>query len=521
MLVTALLSVSSMLGQGQTADLSGTYSGKEKYVQGKNAYLLDEYKLDFTYRVVMGSPVCFTDFTWTRGNSFTVNKKTQSYQTVSEYSDLKQRYDLLVPDSATFTYTMMLWSDDANCYIASAKTSLTVPYIEKAGVTVAPEVPVSLSWTGSFDDVYVGQQAKGKPGVIVANATLEKALEADRIQKGKLDKTVRGYGYMLRKLFAKANRVDLLNVKVNIKWNDDDYNYITDEYARRKAFAENYHKGNLEAANKAYMNNRKFAPAVREESPLFWSTTVAPTEKWMDAIEEGDKLYAQKKWNEASVYYQAAVKANSEISYPANRLAKIKMFNDYKNNRNVGDLELVYVEGGNGVKSFYMSKMEITQAQWGRVMGVRSPAVFKGRNNPVENISWEDAMAFIKELNRQTGMNYRLPRAEEWEYAAKGGNVTSSSDYSGGNNLPDVAWCAYNANEQTHEVGGKTPNELGLYDMTGNVAEWVANIYDKTTRVVKGGSWNDDATGSSISRTDKYPLNFKSNSIGFRVCQDE
>ena len=519
--MTALLSVSTMLGQGQNTDLSGTITGKEKYVQGNNAYLLDEYKLDYTYRVVMGSPVCVADMSWTRNNSFTVNKKSQTYQSVSEYADLKQRYDLLAPDSATFTYTMMFWSEQSNCYIASAKTSLTVPYIEKAGVTVAPEMPISLSWTESFSNVYVGQQSKDKPGTIVANATLDKAFDADKMLKGKLDKSVKGYGYTMRRIFSKTSRVDLVNVKVSIKWNDADYNYITDEYARRKAFAENYKKGNIEAAQKAYMNGRKYSPAVREESPIFWSTTVAPTEKWMEAIEEGDKLYAQKKWNEASVYYQTAVKANSEISYPANRLAKIKKYYDYKNNRNVRDLELVYVEGGKGIKSFYMSKMEITQAQWNRVMGVRSSSSFKGRNNPVENVSWEDAMAFIKELNRQTGMNYRLPRADEWEYAAKGGANASSSDYSGGNNLPDVAWCAYNASEQTHEVGTKTPNELGLYDMTGNVAEWVADIYDKTTRKVKGGSWNDDASGSAVSRTEQFPLTYKSNTIGFRVCQDE
>ena len=86
---------------------------------------------------------------------------------------------------------------------------------------------------------------------------------------------------------------------------------------------------------------------------------------------------------------------------------------------------------------------------------------------------------------------------------------------------PDVAWCVYNSNEATHEVGTKTPNELGLYDMTGNVSEWVVDQYDKDTRFVKGGSWADDASNSVITSTEKVSAKYKSGKIGFRVCQDE
>ncbi len=156
-----------------------------------------------------------------------------------------------------------------------------------------------------------------------------------------------------------------------------------------------------------------------------------------------------------------------------------------------------------------------------RVMGTR-PFQFKGGpNTPVENVSWDDAQAYITALNKETGMNYRLPRLEEWEYAAKGGAKGVSTEYAGGNNLPDVAWCVYNSNEATHEVGTKTPNELGLYDMTGNVSEWVVDQYDKDTRFVKGGSWADDASNSVITSTEKVSAKYKSGKIGFRVCQDE
>ena len=150
-----------------------------------------------------------------------------------------------------------------------------------------------------------------------------------------------------------------------------------------------------------------------------------------------------------------------------------------------------------------------------------SPSANKGRDLPVENVSWEDAIAFVKELNRETGMNYRLPKKVEWEYAAKGGNKGASTEYAGGNNLYDIAWCAYNSGEQTHEVATKAPNEVGLYDMTGNVGEWVVDQYDKVTRFVKGGSWADDASGCTISGDEKVNAKYKSNRIGFRLCQDE
>ncbi len=519
-LLSAVLSVVAVFGQAQYTSLSGSYNGKMKYAAGKNAYLLDEYKLDYTYKVVMGDPRCFANVTWTRNNSFTVNKKTVSYSKLGDYADLKQRFDLLVPDSATFSYTVMLYSEQSQCYIASAKTSITVPYIEKAGATVAPIAPLKLTWTDAFSNVVLGKQTKEKPGTVIADASLEKSFTTDKLTVGKLDKSQRGFGYRLRKVFRLASRLDIVNVTVNFKWNDANYDYISDEFSRRDAADKLIAAGKLDKSAEAYFNGRKYSPAVSMDSPMFWNTTVRPTDEWMNAINEGDKLYAAQKWEEASAYYQLAAKSAPDMVYPAARVAKIKKYFEYKSNRNVGTLELVYVEGVNGMKSFYMSKMEVTQSQWRKVMGT-SPSGFKGRNNPVENITWEDAQAYIKELNKETGMNYRLPRLDEWEYAAKGGAKGISTEYAGGNNLSDVAWCAYNSNERTHEVGTKTPNEVGLYDMTGNVSEWVADQFDKDTRFVKGGSWSDDASNSVITSTEKVPAKYKSTTIGFRVCQDE
>ena len=108
-----------------------------------------------------------------------------------------------------------------------------------------------------------------------------------------------------------------------------------------------------------------------------------------------------------------------------------------------------------------------------------------------------------------------------WEDGAKGGAKGGATGYAGGNNLNEVSWCAYNSGERTHEVATKTPNELGLYDMTGNVSEWVVDQYDKVTRFIKGGSWSDDASNCVISSSEKVPVKHKSNNVGFRLVQDE
>jgi formylglycine-generating enzyme required for sulfatase activity len=157
-------------------------------------------------------------------------------------------------------------------------------------------------------------------------------------------------------------------------------------------------------------------------------------------------------------------------------------------------------------KSFYIGKYEVTQKQWQDVMG-NNPSNFKGDNLPVENVSWNDVQEFIRRFNqRQGSTKYRLPTEAEWEYAARGGNKSRGYIYSGSNNFDDVAWNMSNSNSQTHQVRTKQPNELGLYDMSGNVWELCADRYDANYyvnsssnspqgpnsgkyRVSRGGSW--------------------------------
>lgn len=136
-----------------------------------------------------------------------------------------------------------------------------------------------------------------------------------------------------------------------------------------------------------------------------------------------------------------------------------------------------------------MGKTEVTQAQWKGVMS-ENPSSFRkcGDNCPVENVSWTDVKRYIKRLNRKTGQEYRLPSEAEWEYACRAG---SNDTYCGGNDADKLAWTNENSGGETRPVAGKTPNAWGLYDMSGNIWEWVENCYDSscTERVLRGGSW--------------------------------
>jgi len=185
------------------------------------------------------------------------------------------------------------------------------------------------------------------------------------------------------------------------------------------------------------------------------------------------------------------------------------------------------------VSDFLIGKYPVTQKQWTQVMG-NNPSKFKGDNLPVETVSWNDAQAFINKLNSTTKKGYRLPTEAEWEYAARGGIESAGLKYAGNNNINDVAWHDENSGETTHPVGAKRPNELGIYDMSGNVWEWVEDRYGEysnaaqtnptgpssgSTRVNRGGSWEGDAIYCRTSnRSDNTPKS-RYNSLGFRLAR--
>ena len=225
-----------------------------------------------------------------------------------------------------------------------------------------------------------------------------------------------------------------------------------------------------------------------------------------------------------------------------------------KNNDEI-NTNFVLVEGGtfnNGtadvtLSSFHINKYEVTQAEYKRVLG-ENPSYFKGDSLPVENVSWYDAVEFCNKKSKDDGLDpcyfcsgeniecnltangYRLPTEMEWEYAAKGGNQSKGYTYSGSNNINEVAWYITNSRRTTHSVGTKLPNELGLYDITGNVFEWCndwcgaykTNPTGVTTgsyRVFRGGSWSSSATGCRVANRSFIAPSYSFSYIGFRLAR--
>ena len=230
------------------------------------------------------------------------------------------------------------------------------------------------------------------------------------------------------------------------------------------------------------------------------------------------------------------------------------------------NMRMVYVEGGSftmgctseqggdcgndespnrhtTVNSFYIGMLEVTQSQWEKVMGTSVyqqrdkanpswPMRGTGADYPMYYVSWEEAKEFCARLSRQTGKTYRLPTEAEWEYAARGGNRSEGTKYSGGWSVDDVAWYDGNSNSSTHVCGTKRANALGVYDMSGNVYEWCEDWYGPylsydtnnprgassgQARVLRGGSWINYASDCRVAFRDGGTPDARSYGIGFRV----
>lgn len=183
------------------------------------------------------------------------------------------------------------------------------------------------------------------------------------------------------------------------------------------------------------------------------------------------------------------------------------------------------------LSDYYIGQTEVTQALWEAVMG-SNPSDSKGGNLPVERVSWDDCQVFIQKLNQLTGKQFRLPTEAEWEYAARGGRKSRGYKYAGGNNIDSVAWCDGNSGNETHPVATKQANELGIYDMSGNVLEWCSDWCGDYTsssqsdpqgsssgsfRVIRGGCYYNFARNCRVSYRISNTLDYRSGYLGLRL----
>ena len=275
-----------------------------------------------------------------------------------------------------------------------------------------------------------------------------------------------------------------------------------------------------------------------------------------------DAFYNEKEFEKARDRYQTVLEKNPNDIYAKkqydlciNEINRLTSDNTVSQTKNQLNIEMVAVQGGSftmgctseqgadcekneipshqvSVSDFYIGKYEVTQAQWKAVMG-KNPSKNQGDSLPVENVSWTDVQKFISCLNDLTGKEYRLPSEAEWEFAARGGNKSKKYKYCGSNELDNVAWYSSNSVSKTHVIGSKSANELGIHDMSGNVLEWCGDLYGLysnnaknnpkgpvtgSTRVIRGGSWNNYSQIARVSYRYGWDPNYRSNNLGFRLA---
>lgn len=207
--------------------------------------------------------------------------------------------------------------------------------------------------------------------------------------------------------------------------------------------------------------------------------------------------------------------------------------------------EMIPVEGGNfqmgsddkiaedfekpkhseSVGTFLIGKTEVTQGLWKAVMK-NNPSNWKGDDLPVDNVSWNECQEFIRRLNNLTGEHFRLPTEAEWEYACKGGSKSHGYIYSGSNDINEVAWYDGNSGYKSHVVATKKPNELGIYDMTGNVYEWVNDKWcdnynsprKSSKRIIRGGCYGISPRYSRVTFRGDEDSWWKYETFGLRLA---
>jgi len=315
-----------------------------------------------------------------------------------------------------------------------------------------------------------------------------------------------------------------------------------------------FDKGDYECAKQNYtlfqtIDGRNMSAQIKNAEDCYRSLLIA------------DEYFSDKDYEKARDRYKIVLDKNPKDPNARRKydlcVTELTRFANYSETTNNLNIQMIAVQGGTftmgctaeqgddcydnekpahrvTVSDFYIGKCEITQAQWRAVMG-SNPSYFKGDNLPVESVSWNDVQEFIRKLNSVTGKNYRLPTEAEWEFAARGGNNSRGYKFSGNNNVDIVGFHTGNSATTTHAVGTKSPNELGIYDMSGNVWEWCNDWYGSYTynsnaqtnpqgsysgseRVLRGGSCHREEITSRVSFRSSDPSDSYYDCLGFRLA---
>ena len=361
--------------------------------------------------------------------------------------------------------------------------------------------------------------------------------------------------------------LETLEEKVARRKAEEEARRKAEEEARRKAEEEARRKAEEEARRKAEEEaRRKAEEEARRKAEEREARRKAKEEKARRKAEEEARRKAEEEARRKAEE-EARRKAEEEARRKAEEEARRKAEKDKIRNKFVTKIitvkgvafTMVAVEGATfnmgsddseaydqekpvhsvTLSDYYIGETEVTQALWQAVMG-NNPSNFKGSNNPVEQVSYDDCIDFINKLNTllagqlPDGREFRLPTEAEWEFAARGGNKSKGYKYSGSNNIDDVAWYNGNSECETHPVKGKQPNELGLYDMSGNVYDWCKDYYGSYSsasqtnpqgpsrgyryRVLRGGSWNGNARACRVAYRYETPGDYRNYRSGLRLA---
>jgi formylglycine-generating enzyme required for sulfatase activity len=303
----------------------------------------------------------------------------------------------------------------------------------------------------------------------------------------------------------------------------------------------------LDAARKAAKLKKEAEIKAAEEVRL--KEMAAQKQKEEEAREAEMRKKEEAKAAEERRLREAAEQKRKEEETAARQKNLPEMISVKGGTFQMGDKDIADPVHKVTLSDFEIGKYPVTQKLWNDIMG-NNPSSFKGEDLPVEQVSWDDCQEFLKKLSQNTGKKYRLPTEAEWEFAARGGIFSKSFQYAGSNDLNEVGWYWENSGDKklsgewkaeliiqnkcrTHPIGQKNANELGLFDMSGNVFEWCADWYDKYTsetqtnpagpasgsyRVLRGGSWGGGARGCRVALRSSNTPEVRNDNIGFRLA---